>query len=102
MFEPIDTFVRLVQCWNVPLAKAVTPFPTVTVARLEQLVKAKSPILEMVSGIISSVRVLVPAKAAVPIPVTIRPFVLLGIVTTPPSPVYFVMVMVLLLVVYVN
>jgi len=76
---PIRTLVRTAQFSNAPIAMLVTLWPILTLVTLELLANAPDPML-----------------------VTGRPMILLGTVTAPPGPVYPVMVIVSLLIVYAN
>src|SRR5438445_10823326 len=79
----------------------VTLLGIVTLVRLQQE-NASSPMLVTLVPIVMLVTLVEKWNAKSPMLVTGRPFVTLGMVTAPPGPVYPVMVIVLLFVIYVN
>ena len=70
----------------------VTLAGIVTLVRLWQLEKARSPMLMTLFGIVTLVRPVQLWNAEAAMPVTGRPSIMLGMVTTPPEPVYLVIV----------
>src|SRR5947208_3455847 len=86
---------------NAPPPMLVTPFGIVTPVRLGQPLNAPPSMLVTLLPIVTLVR-LVPENAQSPMLVTGRELIALGMVTTPPGPVYPVTVIVPLLVTKMN
>jgi hypothetical protein len=80
----------------------VTLSPIVTLVRLVQPSNAPPPMRVTLLGIVTLVGLVRYKNAPFPMRVTGRPLVALGMATAPPRPVYRVMVIALLLVVYSN
>src|ERR1035437_2680066 len=99
---PIVTLPKLVQPENSSFPMLVTPSGMLKLVRLLQPLNASSPMRVTLLGIVTLVRLVHIQNAISPILVTGRPLVVLGMVTAPPGPVYLVMVIAPLLVVYLN
>jgi hypothetical protein len=84
---------------NVNAPMLLTLVPITSSVKLLQFRNAMSPMSMTLFGIRTLVRFEQWLNAPNPMPVTGRSLITLGILTAPPAPVYFVMVIVLLLVV---
>ena len=87
------TLVSLVQPENVSSAIEATLSGMVTLVRLHPE-NAPAPMLTTLSGIATLATLVLSMKAWPPMLVTGRPLIVSGMVTTPPAPVYPVMVIV--------
>jgi len=95
---PNEALVRLPQNRNAMCPMLVTLLGIVRLVRLRQRPNAQLPMLVTLLGMVTLVRVW-PQNAESPMLVTGRPLIVSGIVTSPPGPVYPMMVMVPLVVV---
>jgi len=94
--------IMMLRKWLPPLNALVpivlTLLPIIKFVMPEQIEKALFPMLVTLFEIVTLVTVLLLSNVAKPMSVTGRSSIMLGIVTAPPEPVYFVMVIVPLLV----